>query len=944
MNDLNIRFWIAVAVLLMIIGFTTASAQPAKGQLPPDPSVVTGKLKNGLTYFIQKNTESKDRVVMNLAVKAGSMQEEDYQQGLAHFLEHMAFNGTKNFPGNELLDYLQKQGVKFGADINAYTGFEETVYMLPIPTDNPEVVQQGLRILRDWAGDILMEQGELDAERGVILAEKRQRGGVQQRIQDESLPVILNNSRYTDRMPIGTEEVLNSFKRADIQQFYQDWYRPDLQGVIIVGDIDVTEMEKQVKRLFGDLKKPKNPKTREEYAVPLHGENQFLTVTDPEVTQATIQMLHKRAEVPFRYIEADMRAAMVRGLASSLIAGRLSEASSKPNPPFQAVTARPGQAMGGMEMFTLAVQPHRDRLEEGFTAAMAEVEGIRRHGFTQGELDRAKTRQLSAIEGYLNELDKRKSEDLAKALRTSFLKGQPPAPAPEVTTALQRRLLPGITLEEVNAQIAVLLQDSNRDIIVTAPEAELASLPDEAAVENWLAAVRTMDIPPYEDIDATGSLLAAVPPTGRIIAERVIPGTGATEWTLSNGARVVIKPTDYKNDEILIHAGSEGGTSLYGDADYESAANAAGLVPGFGIGDFDNIQLPKMLAGKRIGFKSAIGERSEGISGQSAPGDLGTALELLHLYFTAPRKDTALFSTTMHRAEQALANRYADPKNVLQDTLAALMGGYHPRRQPYTAERLDRIDLDRAVDIYRERFADAGDFTFYFVGNVDADTLRPLVERYIASLPAKGVKEEARDLGIRIPKGQIEKTIHAGKDDKATVVLYLHGDRDTTEGVGLALTALGEIVNYRLLERLREKEGGVYSPGIKMSVTHKPEPGYLLNIRFECAPGDVDKLVAATHGEIARLRTDGILADDLAKFKAEYLRQMEVGTKSNNFWLSFLTRIDEGISDPDDLEQLPERVEKLNAAELKQAASRYLHGEDVVKVVMMPVNDNNGTE
>lgn len=920
-------------LVICTLGLTKWSAAQV---LPLEATVKTGKLANGLTYYLQKNTQPEKRATLYLVVKAGSILETDNQQGLAHFMEHMSFNGTKHFPKNELVDYLQRSGIRFGADLNAYTSFDETVYQLPIPTDDPGILKNGLQILRDWAQDATLDPKEIDSERGVVLEEKRLRMGAQQRIQDQSLPILLNNSKYVSRLPIGTEQVLKTFKPETIRSFYKDWYRPDLQAVIIVGDIDPITIETQVKKLFSDLKNPAKEKVRPNYDIALTGKNGFKTITDAEVAQTTVDITIKFKEHTNR-TQADFRKSLITSLFSSMFSSRLAEASKRPDAPFDGLSGGFSKFMGGLDALSIEILPKKGAIQNGFTATWTITEGIKRNGFLPAELDRAKMTLISQMSAALKEKDKQSSTAIADQLKNLFLKGEA-MPGIVFENNMVNKLLPGITLAEINAAAKTYLKSTDRDIIITAPIKEKAELPQQADINNWILSVEKSSIPAYSENSLRGTLLSSLPAKGSITSVKEILEIGLTEWTLSNGAKVAIKPTDFKHDEISFLALSPGGTCLYSDADYESAASAAGMISSFGLGKFDNIALPKLLTGKQLSLQPFISDRVEGVQGSSSVNDLKTAMELLNLYFRAPRKDSALFAKIIQTSAQQIASRSLDPNNVFADTISAVLGGYNSRRTGPSLNKLHSIELDKVSKIYKERFANAGDFTFFFVGNIDTTALRNLAEQYIATLPSSNDREETKDLGIHIPAGKISKTVYGGKEDKATVRLVFSGDYPFSAKENLKLTALQEILQYRLTERLREQEGGVYTPSVHVSYTKFPKSRYSFTINFGCAPVNTEKLISATLDEMKKLRENGISAEDLEKFKAEQYRQIELIQKDNVFWLNYISGQYANQEDLLSILGLKKSVEELTAESLGQAAKRYLTEDNYIRLVLLPEN------
>jgi zinc protease len=919
-----------VLVFAAVLSSVSVFAQP----LPLDPAIRMAKLPNGFTYYIRRNTEPKNRVQLYLVNKVGSVLEDENQRGLAHFMEHMSFNGTTHYPKNDLVHYLQKSGVRFGADLNAYTSFDETVYQLPIPSDSPALLHNGLMIMRDWAANATLDPQEINDERGVVLEEKRLGKGAQERMRNKYLPVILNDSRYSERIPIGTDSVLNNFQRPVILQFYKDWYRPDLQALIVVGDINVDSMEVQIKKLFGDLKNPASERPRVKYTVPLNGKNQFVSVTDKEFPYTVFEILIKHPKMP-EGTRQEYYESVKRGLFNQMLAGRIAELSQKPNPPFIQAGADMSGFLGGLDAFTVFGVAKPGQLENSFKSVWQVILQVKQLGFTQTELDRAMASYLSTLESAVKEKDKENSENFVQEYTRNFLVDEP-APGIVMEYELTRTYMSTAKIEDINALCPQLITDSNRDMIIMAPQKDSASIPTEVTVNSWFSAVAAMKLVPYADKVSNGPLISDKLAGGHISHESKIEKLGVTELTLSNGVKVILKPTDFKNDEIRFKAFSPGGTSLYSDADFESASSAAGLVENMGIGQFSPTDLEKMLSGKIVGVGPYISERSEGVEGSSSPKDLETAMQLIYLYFTSPRKDSSLFNNVIEQSTSAIANRNTDPKSVYADTVAAVLGDHNIRRTGPTVEKLQQINLDKSLKIYKERFSNAGDFTFVFDGNFKTDSIKPLLEKYLGSLPSTGQKEEARNLNIHIPAGKITAITKKGKEPQASVRLVLSDNYTYSPDANIQLTGLSEILQFRILDRLREKEGETYSPRVSVSFNKYPLNRYSYTISFGCAPGNVDKLVNAAREEMNKLKTDGATADDITKFSTEETRQYELHLRDNGYWLSWLTEQTENGDELTEVLQYPALIKKVTPASVKAAANLYLNDDNFIKLLLIP--------
>ena len=902
--------------------------------IPLDKAVRTGKLANGFTYYIRKNVEPKNRVTLYLANKVGSILENDDQLGLAHFIEHMSFNGTVNFPKNELVNYLQKSGVRFGADLNAYTSFDQTVYQLPIPSDDPEIVKNGFQIMRDWAQDATLDSAEIEKERGVVLEEKRLGKGAQQRMLDKFLPMAYNYSRYSNRLPIGTEEVLKGAKQATFKQFYQTWYRPNLQALIVVGDIDVNQIEQLIKAKFSDLKNPAKPKERIDYKIPLLNKNQFIVVTDNEfpVTVAQILIKHPQSKMITR---TDYRNSIIRSLFNNMIQDRYTELTKQANPPFLQGGANISGFLAGLDAYAAYVVAKPGELEKGFKTILTETERVKKFGFTQTELNRAKEAYLISMESAVKEKDKTASDIFVNEYLRNFLNKEA-SPGIVYEYDLAKTVTPGITLAEVNSLTKTYITELNRDVIIMGPEKDKAILPSEATVNQWITNVKQESVSAYNDEVLDKPLLATKPAPGKIVSEKKVPEIGVTELTLSNGIKVVLKPTDFKNDEIAFSAFSPGGTSLYSDADFQSANNAASIVSSSGLGAFNSVQLPKFLNGKKAYVSPFISELTEGISGYAAPKDLETALQLTYLYFTQPRKDSEIFKGIILQQKGGLANRSENPSAVFADSVAAILGNYNVRRTGPSVEKVDQINLDRAYEIYKERFADASDFTFTFVGTFDAEKIKPLLEQYLGSLPATNRKEQGKDLGIYIPAGKITKSVYKGREPKVAVRLVFSGEHTFNEESNNQLDALAEVLNIKLIERLREDEGGVYGVGARANYVKLPRQRYSFYINFSCAPENLDKLVASTLDEIEKVKKNGALAVDVDKFKAEERRTTETQLKENGFWVGYLSGQLQNNENPKDVLHYLDSLKKITPENLKETANKYLSGNNFIRLQLLP--------
>lgn len=909
---------------------------PCQSQIIPlDPAVRTGKLSNGFAYYIRHNEEPKNRVQLYLVSNVGSILEDEDQQGLAHFMEHMNFNGTKNFPKNDLVDYLQKAGVRFGADLNAHTGTDETVYQLPIPSDDPVLLANGLKIMRDWAQEATLDPAEIEKERGIVLEEGRLAKGAKDRMAHQYYPMMLNGSRYVKRMPIGLEGILSSFKPAALKKFHQDWYRPDLQALVVVGDINVKDIELMIKKHFSDLKMPANKRQRINYGIPLNGKNQFMAVTDPEMSGTTLQVLFKR-KAPVLKTESDYLMHMKRTLFSQMVASRrYSEVSRQNNPAFVNMGMSIQPLVGGIEAFIFNTDAKEGQLENAFAQSWTFLEKLKRFGFTKAELERAGQNYLRSFQTALAEKNKTPSVNYVTEYQNLYLHQQA-APGIEWEAAYVKKHIAEVTVEELNAMIREFLKPINRDILIQAPEKDKAKLPDGPTVVTWMASAAKSTMQPFKEEQIASELMAVKPVAGKVTEKTVIPEIGVTLMTLSNGLKVVLKPTDFKNDQILFRGFSPGGTSLYDDAEFDNAVNAAPLISNFGLGDFNPAQLNQVLSNKVLSVSASIGLRSDVVNGSSSVTDLETALQIAHLQFTRPRKDTLIFKNIISTSKDNLKTRYADPTNVFSDSISYVMGNYSYRFSPPAAEKINRISLDKAYSIFKDRFADASGFTFIFTGSFQPDAIIPLIEQYLGSLPSLNRGQKARDLGIHIPEGQLVKKVYKGSENKATVRLVFSGTYTYSAENNQLLHALGDILQIKVLQRLRETEGEAYSPSVQTVFNKLPRNRYGLIISFGCAPKNVKHLLQAVSAEMELIRTNGVVPDDIQKYKAAYSKNVELALKDNGYWLNYLAGQYENGEDVLEVLNASKTLDQVTPENLKKAADVFLNEHNRIQFILLP--------
>ena len=911
-----------------------ATGQDLKSPIPLSPEVRYGTLPNGMKYYVQKNAKPEKRAELRLAVNAGSLLEDDDQQGLAHFLEHMCFNGTESFPGNEIDDYLESVGVKFGPHLNAYTSFDETVYMIQVPTDKPEIMAKGLKIMEEWAHKVAFDKEELEKERGVVIEEWRLRLGADNRMREKTFPVLLNNSRYSQRLPIGKKEVLESFKRETMLRYYKDWYRPDLMAVAIVGDVDPDKMVESVKAIFGKIPAHKSPKTRTEYAVEAHKEPRAVVATDPEARYTALTLAYKKPPITTKTVD-DFRRNLVESLFTDMLNNRLREYTNKENPPFMFCYTYVGGFVRNVSAFAGQAFVTEGNALKALETITTEFQRALRHGFTASELDRAKADLLKKYEQAFLEKDKTESDNIVGGYVQHFLQ-QEPAPGPEFIYQTAKSLLPGIKSEEANAVAKVWITDENFVISLTGPEKIKETLPDETALLKAYNAAKNKPVEPYQDSDLAKPIVNGEPKPGKVVREKLIKEIGVTEWTLENGARVVLKPTDFKNDEIQFMAHSPGGYSLYDKDEIFEAKVCTQIINASGVGNYNQSDLEKKLAGKEVYVRVGLDEMKETMSGSCTPEDLSTLFEMLYGYFTQPRKDPDAFKAWQSKTNSWIANKSSSPDGVFNDTVAAVTNNYHPHAAPLTIEQVNNFELAKIFEIYTQRFADAGDFTFVFVGKFEPQSIKPWVEKYVGGLPSVGRTESGKDHNIRSPKGKTYRKVLKGKEDQSSVFVQFHGEIKWDAHERMKLKATQDVLNLMLRESMREEKGGVYGVRCYATAVRDPYSHYRFTISFGCAPANVEMLLNTLHNDIKTLIEQGPSDKNMTKIREIFKRETETGLQENDFWLSKLDAAYWYGLDPANIPNQYDAFEKVSKEDIQTAAKLWLGEGHYIQVARYP--------
>ena len=906
---------------------------PLTAEVPVDPRITVGTLPNGMRYYLRANNQPQRRAELRLVVNAGSILEDDDQRGLAHFVEHMCFNGTRHFPKQDVVAFLQSTGMRFGAHINANTSFDQTVYQLQIPTDSPAVIDRSFLILEDWAHAVSFEPDEIDKERGVILEEWRTGLGAGARMLDVQLPVLLKDSRYAERLPIGKPEIIRSFPYDRLKKFYTDWYRPDLMAVIAVGDFDVSSVESLIRSHFGSIPAAVSPRPRPTYDVPDHPGTRYTVATDPEATSTIVTVSSMMAARDQTTLGA-YRQQTIERVFGGLLSGRFAEIAQKPDAPFLDADTSRGLFVNTAEATTLSALVPDGGVEKGLAALFTEASRVAQFGFTQTELDRFRLNYMQTFAQLAASNDEHTSQSLADEFIRNFMQ-QEPIPGIAYENGLVQRFLPEITLADVNNLARNWVPDRNRVVAVMAPKKAGVAVPDEAKLAAIIKNAGGGTLTAYVDTVSAKPLLEAEPKSGTV-AKTATKAPGVTEWTLSNGVRVVLDPTTFKQDEILFRAFSPGGTSLASDQDYVAAETADQIVAEGGLGTLSAIDLSKKLAGKVAVVRPDIGEMYEGMNGRALRRDLETMFQLIYLRFTQPRADAEAFRATTGQLTAALANRQAQPDAVFEDALNAAVTQNHLRARPMSPELVQQMNLDKSLKFYKERFADASDFTFVFVGSFDLPTIKPLVEKYLASLPALNRKEAGRDVGIRPPSGVVEKEITKGNTPKSEVGVVFSGPFQNNDRNRIIVRAMANALGGNLQRVLREDLGGTYGVSVVPEFTKRPNEEYQVTITFACDPARTQDLVKALFRVVDDLKTNGPGVGQTADVQAALRRDLETDSRENGFalnQLSYAYQYDEPIPDPTSLRAI---YDQLTPTLLREAARTYLDTNRYVKVLLFP--------
>lgn len=929
-----LRACVSFALLCLV---APATAQDLSSRLPQDPKVIKGTFPNGLTYYIRSNKKPEQKVELRLVVKAGSILEAPDQLGLAHFMEHMNFNGLQHFEKNELVSYLQSIGVEFGADLNAYTSFDETVYILPIPTDKPGNLEKGFQIIEDWAHNALLTDKDINEERGVVLEESRLGKGAEDRMLKKYFPKYASGTLYADRLPIGKDEILKGFKPDVIRRYYKDWYRPDLQAVMVVGDIDSATAMKMLTEHFAGLTNPASPRKREYVTAKPRAKAEAMVVSDKEAISPALNIIFPVQENKEDVTLGDYRNTLVRQLALSIINHRLRDLSQSAKPPFAFASAGFDDMIRGYESFTASTTFTTEGVEKPLNALAAELLKARDFGFTQVELERSKAEMLAGVEKMYNERKTTPSQQYVEEYVRNFLTGEA-MPGLENEFGYYKTLLPGINVSDVSAMPKDWMSNMNTFTLITSPQKAELKLPTDAALLAMTQKAFAQKVAANIETAVATSLLDKMPKPGKVVSQTVEADLGATTYTLSNGVKVTIKPTDFKSDEILLTGTKKGGTNNYDVADKSNAQYATASVVAMGFGQYTPTQIEQIMSGKVASVKMGLTAIETNVSGSSNVKDFESMLQLLYLRMTSPRKNEDLFDAYRLKQKQQLQFLSASPQISFLDSAFSTLYKHNPLAPSPVpkAKDFDAIKLDRAMEIFRSEFGNATGFNFYLVGNIEPAKAIPLLETYIGGLPSSGKDPSFKDNGVRPISGKTKLDIHKGKEKQSLIVSLYHGEVPYTEDFALKAQAVAEVLNIKVIEQLREKLGGIYTGGFQAEVAKEPYSQYSMMMYLPCGPENVDKLLTAAAEEIRTLQEKGVDAKDLDKVKSQWREKYRVDVKDNTYWSGKLEDILFWGRDRSNVLKYEQWIDSLTPADIQQTAKLLFDGKNEFVAVLNP--------
>jgi len=927
-------------LVIFCLGLWVAASFAQTMNLPVDPKVRTGKLDNGLTYYIRHNELPKGRADFYIAQKVGSILEEDNQRGLAHFLEHMAFNGTKNFPNKELLHYLESNGVKFGENINAGTGFDETIYFLSnVPVSREGIVDSALLVLHDWSSFITLNNEEIDKERGVIHEEWRSRSDANLRVWEQLFPKIYAGSQYAYRFPIGTMEVVDNFKYQELKDYYHKWYRPDLQGIIIVGDIDVDKVETKIKQLFADIPTPIDPAERIYYEVADNEEPIVAFATDPEMPYTSVALFYKHdPALPNEYKNTPEYFVyqFISDIAAAMINQRLEEVIQKPNPPFNYANEGDGEFFVAKtkDAWTCFVVTKEGGVEEALNAIIIENERAKKFGFTESEYQRAKADFLKKIESRYDNRETQKNETYSEEYVRLFIDADP-SPGIEMEYMLYSQIAPMIPVTAVNQFIAEIISEDNLVITVTGPQKEGLVYPSEESILQIIQNAKKMPITAYVDTVSDEPLITKEPKAGSVKSEKKIPEFEATEWILSNGVKVILKPTKFKDDEVLMEGFSWGGTSTLNVADAPTIRALDDLYTIGGVGNFSAVDLPKVLAGKKVSVTPSLGRLTDRITGSCSPKDMEAMLQLTYLYFTQPRTDNDAYQSFYTRQKTMLEAQEAHPLMTFQDSISAVVYNNFPTKMRMKASDMDKVNYEKAMKIYQDKFSSIENFTFTFIGNFDIETIRPYIQKYLASIPAGKQKKSWKDDGLRISKNNTVCRYDKKMEVPATTIMLLYsGEIKHSLENQVMLSAMADILNIVYTEKIREDESGTYGVGVRGQLAKYPTETFIFQIFFQTNPDVYEKLIGIAKNEVEDLAISGPREKDVSKVKENLLKKYAENLEENQYWQEMYSQY--ALYGIDEIKEYTAIVNKMSVESIQKFAKQFLSNASQKEIVQNP--------
>jgi zinc protease len=931
-------FRISLLTAAVFATIAQAGAVDLNAAIPVGPQVKLGKLPNGLTYYVQRNGKPEHKVELRLVVKAGSVLEDEDQQGLAHMVEHLAFNGSTHFKQQELVSYLQSIGLKIGADLNASTGVDETVYMLPVPTDRKENVDVAFTVLEDWAHGVSMTPESIDKERTIVLEEARARKGVQQRVQLAMLPKLFTGSKYASRVPIGKEEVIRNATLDTVQRFYHDWYRPDLMAVIVVGDIDPAEAERQIKSHFAGLSNPVNDRPRNYPDIAPRKLTEAFVLTDAEIPVNSIALHYSPRFEPDLGTYGSYRDKLVANLYTIMLNQRFAELAQQPNPPFMGAGGGNSPMTARYKEFVLGAALGAGGAAPAFAALEQEQQRVRQYGFAAPELERARKAMLTSLEHAYNERTTTDSSAFAGEYQRNFLANED-IPGIATEYRLAQELLPAISEDDVNAAARKVFAPSTGKLVVYVGGTKSGPTPSEQQLLADVAADEHLQVQKRDEKALATRLMERPSKPGAIVAESHDQKLGLTRLTLSNGVKVILKPSDFRKDQVLLGAKRYGGQTEFDATDVPNARIAAPLAMAMGVRDYNQLDLQKVLAGRNAAANAVLGMYTDEISGSSgsSPEDLEAMLQMLWLRFDGVRRDENVYNAVKSSVTETVRNRTASPEARFGDAIVeAVYGGnaYEPRA--FVAADVQKLDLDRSIALYRKRFSSAKGMTFVLVGDFDVTTIKPLVASYLGTLPTPDLPLNYRDVGLRMAKGVVKKEVVAGTEPKSILSLTFSGPAEWSQAATLRMGALTEVMNQRLFSILREKEGLIYSGQVTGSVQRIPYQHYELSAQMPTGPDKVKRLEVAIFAEIDSLKAKGPTKEELDKVKANWRQNYPQWQRENGYWLGNLEESLLDGTDPTRLLTINREIEALTATDVQQAAQHYLDTKNYAEVVLNP--------